>query len=95
MTHKWGPWTGQHLAHLEALFSALAANGLTINLEKCVFAIPSLGHTIWVVGSAPKAGHTAVINACPPPPQDIRQLPCFLGMVNFYRSFFLGCTRVL
>jgi hypothetical protein len=29
-----------HLAHLEAVFAALAANGLTINLDKCVFACP-------------------------------------------------------
>jgi cytoskeleton-associated protein 5 len=31
-----------HLLHLEAFFNALATNGLTINLEKCVFAIPTL-----------------------------------------------------
>ncbi len=31
-----------HLRHLEAFFNALATNGLEINLEKCVFAAPSL-----------------------------------------------------
>ncbi len=31
-----------HLRHLEAFFNALATNGLAINLEKCVFAVPSL-----------------------------------------------------
>ncbi len=31
-----------HLQHLEAFFTALASNGLAINLEKCVFAAPSL-----------------------------------------------------
>jgi cytoskeleton-associated protein 5 len=31
-----------HLSHLEAFFNALATNGLAINLEKCVFAAPSL-----------------------------------------------------
>jgi hypothetical protein len=38
-----------HLHHLEAFFSALATNGLVINLEKYIFAAPSpeiLGHTI-------------------------------------------------
>jgi hypothetical protein len=38
-----------HLCHLEVFFSALATNGLAINLEKCVFAAPSLeilGHAI-------------------------------------------------
>jgi hypothetical protein len=31
-----------HLLHLEAFFNALATKGLAINLEKCVFAVPSL-----------------------------------------------------
>jgi hypothetical protein len=31
-----------HLRHLEAFFAALAANGLAINLDKCVFAVPTL-----------------------------------------------------
>ncbi len=42
-----------HLCHLEAFFAGLATNGLAINLEKCVFAAPSLeilGHTISATG---------------------------------------------
>ncbi len=31
-----------HLTHLEDLFSTLAANGLAIISEKCVFAVPTL-----------------------------------------------------
>jgi hypothetical protein len=45
-----------HLHHLEAFFSALANNGLAINLEKCDFAAPSLeilGHTISTTEAAP------------------------------------------
>jgi hypothetical protein len=37
-------------------FTALAANGLAINLEKCVFTTPSLeilGHRISMIGAAP------------------------------------------
>ncbi len=49
-------WAGSldrqtHLRHLEAFLTALAANGLAIDLEKCVLAAPSLqilGHTISV-----------------------------------------------
>jgi hypothetical protein len=51
-----------HLHHLEAFFKALATNGLAINLEKCVFATPSLeilGHTISATGAAPAADHAA------------------------------------
>jgi hypothetical protein len=77
-----------HLRHLEAFFNALATNGLAINLEKCIFAAPSqiLGHTISATGAAPMADHAAAIKNCPPP-QDIKQLQCFLGMVYFYRRF--------
>jgi hypothetical protein len=74
-----------HLCHLEVFFSALATNGLAINLEKCVFAAPSLeilGHTISSTGEAPMADHAAKIKNCPPP-KDIKQLQRFLGMVNF------------
>jgi hypothetical protein len=86
-----------HLRHLEAFFSALATNGLAINLEKCVFAAPSLeilGHTISATGAAPTADHAAEIENCPPP-QDIKQLQRFLGMVNFYRRFLPNCAQVL
>jgi hypothetical protein len=86
-----------HLRHLEAFFSALATNGLAVNLEKCVFAAPSLeilGHMISATGAAPTADHAAEIENCPPP-QDIKQLQRFLCMVNFYRRFLPNCAQVL
>ncbi len=84
-----------HLHHLEAFFKALAANGLTINLEKCVSATPSLeilGLTIPATGAAPTDDYAA--KNCLPP-QDIKQLQCFLGMVNFYRRFLPKCAQIL
>jgi hypothetical protein len=51
-----------HLRYLEAFFNALATNGLAINLEICVFAVPSLeilGHTISAAGASPTANHAA------------------------------------
>jgi hypothetical protein len=86
-----------HLAHLEKFFLALAANGFAINLEKCIFAVPSLeflGHTISAEGSSPTAEQTAAIEQCAAP-QDVKQLQCFLGMVNFYRQFLPNCAKVL
>jgi hypothetical protein len=56
---------------LEAFFNALAANGLAINLEKCLFAVPTLeilGRMILAAGSAPTARYAAEIDSCPPPP---------------------------
>jgi hypothetical protein len=86
-----------HLHHLEAFFKALAANGLAINLEKCVFATPSLetlGHKISATGAAPTANYTAKIKNCPPS-QDIKQLQRFLSMVNFYPRFLPKCAQIL
>jgi hypothetical protein len=40
-SHVGSPDRQQHLLHLEACFNALATNGLAINLEKCVFIVPS------------------------------------------------------
>jgi hypothetical protein len=54
--HVGSPDRQTYLHHLEAFFKALATNGLAINLEKCVFATPSLeilGHMISVTGAAP------------------------------------------
>jgi hypothetical protein len=73
---------------LEAFFA--------ISPEKFVFAVPSLkilDHTISVTGLARKAGHAAEIKSCPP--QDIKQLECFLDIVNFYRHFLPNCALVL
>jgi hypothetical protein len=78
-----------HLHHLEAFFKALAANGLAINLEKCVIATPSLeilGYMISATGAAPTADHAAKIKNFPLP-QDIKQLQRFLCMVNLYCRF--------
>jgi hypothetical protein len=65
-SHVDSPDRQTHLHHLEAFFKALASNGLTSNLEKCVFAKPSLeilGHKMSSTGAAPTANHAAKI-AC-------------------------------
>jgi hypothetical protein len=43
---------------------------------------------------APTVDHNAEIENCPPP-QDIKQLQRFLGMLNFYRRFLPNCAQVL
>jgi hypothetical protein len=40
------------------------------------------------------ADHSAEIENCPPP-QDIKQLQRFLGMLNFYRCFLPNYAQVL
>jgi hypothetical protein len=49
----------QHWTHLRALLAILTANGLALNLEKCVFAVSELdflGHCISPAGVAPPSG---------------------------------------
>jgi hypothetical protein len=58
-----------HLRHLEAFFTALATNVFAINLEKCVFAAPSLeilGHTISATGAAHMADHMPKLKTADP-----------------------------
>jgi hypothetical protein len=96
-TRVGSPDREMHLHHLDKLFTALAVNGLAINCEKCVFAVPTLeflGHRISAAGSALLTDHTAEIQNCSSP-QDIKQLKRSLGMVNFYRRFLPNCAQVL
>jgi hypothetical protein len=92
-------WDRQtHLRHLEAFFTALDTNSLAINLEKCVFAAPSLvilGHKISAAGgTSPTADPADKIELCQPS-QDIKQLYCFFGMVNFFAPLSSQlCTSV-
>jgi hypothetical protein len=54
----------QHWTHLRTLFAILAANGLALNLEKCVFAVSKLdflGHRISAAGVAPLRDNVQVI----------------------------------
>jgi hypothetical protein len=79
------------------LFAILAANGLALNLEKCVFAVPELdflGHRISAAGVAPLRDNVQVILDFPKP-TDCKSLQRFLGMINFYRRFPPGAAGTL
>ncbi len=61
------------------------------------FAAPSLeilDHMISAAGVVPTADYAAEIELCPPP-EDVKQVQRFLGMVNFYRRFLPNCAQVL
>jgi hypothetical protein len=87
----------EHWTHLRTLFAILAANGLALNLEKCIFAVPELdflGHRISAAGIAPLRDNVQVILDFPKP-TDCKSLQRFLGMINFYRRFLPGAARTL
>jgi hypothetical protein len=53
-----------------------------------------LGHIICKSGTTPTPQHIQVIIEYPPP-QEAKQLQCYLGMVNFYLRFKPGIASVL
>jgi hypothetical protein len=76
----------------------LATNDLAINLEKCVFAAPSLeilGHMISATGAAPTADHARQNKKLPPPSGYQATTTLFWHGKNFYRRFLPNCAQVL
>jgi hypothetical protein len=76
----------EHLEHLQQIFTIQQENGLQINPAKCVFAaaaVEFLGHRVDQDGVWPLQRYMQAISDFPPPPQDVKQLQQFLGMVNF------------
>jgi hypothetical protein len=87
----------QHWTHLRTLFAILAANGMALNLEKCVFAVSELdflGHRISATGVTPLRDNVQVILDFPKP-TDCKAMQRFLGMINFYRRFLPGVAGTL
>ncbi len=74
----------QHWTHLHTLFAILAANGLAINLEKCVLAVSELnflGHRISVASVVTLSDNVQVILDFPKP-ADCKALQ-FFGFDEF------------
>jgi hypothetical protein len=87
----------EHHEHLRQIFTILQENGLQINPAKCVFAaaaVEFLGHQVDQHGVRPLQRHVQAISDFPPP-QDVKQVQRFLGMVNFYRRFLPDITCTL
>jgi hypothetical protein len=89
----------EHHEHLRQIFTILQENGLQINPAKCVFtaaatAVEFLGHWVDQHCIRPLQQHIQAISDFPPP-QDVKQLQQFLGMVNFYRRYLPGIARTL
>ena len=85
----WGETWEDHLERLRALFSALSAARLTVNLKKSEFGhahVTFLGH---VVGQGQVAPVAAKIDAILqyPVPDTKKRLMRFIGMIGYYRRF--------
>jgi transposase InsO family protein len=87
----------QHKAHLITLFDRLQQNGLVVNPAKCLFGVAEidfLGHRVTPAGAAPLPSKVEAITAFPPP-DTVKGLQEFVGMVNFYHRFVPSAARLM
>ena len=97
MDRIFGDLPFHHLLDLCHVLEFCRLHGLTINLEKCVFAasqVEYLGNSVSSSGSGPLHMHVSAITAFLPPPNR-PALQWFLGMGNFYRKFICGAALIL
>ncbi|XP_050553710.1 uncharacterized protein LOC126911298 [Spodoptera frugiperda] len=86
----------RHLADLETVFDRLAMFNLRVNREKSHFArdaVKFLGHVIVPGGIHMDPEKTSAITGMPPP-QNVRQLKCFLQTSSWFRRFIPGYAEV-
>ena len=86
----------EHKHHLRLVFERLRHYGIIINLQKCVFGVPSvefLGHSVDSTGIHPLPAKVQTVLDFPQPTSR-RQLRTFLGLTNFYHRFIPGCARI-
>ena len=87
----------QHLNDLRTVFERLAAHGIIINPNKCVFRVSELdflGHHIDKRGITPLPEKVQAVRDFPQP-QSQRQLRQFIGLVNFYHRFLPHCAQLM
>lgn len=86
----------QHEQHLQQLFTRMREYGILVNTSKCVFGateVTFLGYRISKAGTKPLESKVQAINEFPIP-RTVKQLRCFLGMVNFYRRFIPNAATI-
>jgi transposase InsO family protein len=79
----------EHDSKLREVFDRLRENNLKLKPEKCEFLrkeVSYLGHVISENGVLPERAKTKVIDEYPPP-QNVKQLRSFLGLMSYYRRF--------
>jgi len=87
----------EHIKQLAVVLSKLEANGYTVNPAKCHWGVQEvewMGHLVTVDGLKPWPQKVeGILNIAPP--QTLRQLRAFIGMVNFYRDFWKKRAHVM
>ena len=83
--------------NLYIFFKTLIQNSLTANAKKCIFRVDEIeffGFRISKDGIYPRESKTAA-NQAFKPPNNITELPSFLGMVKYLSDFIPHLTRLL
>jgi hypothetical protein len=87
----------EHLQHLDKTLAVLQVNGYTVNPTKCSWCVQEmewLGHWMTPTGLKPIRNKIkGVVQLAPP--QTVKQLRSFLGMVNYYRDFWKRRSHIL
>ena len=84
-----------HLSTLTKIFERLQKHELTLSLDKCQFAVPTvdyLGYTVSSTGICPQAKKVEAIQKIPPPKSQ-KLLLQFLGALNYFRSSLSGLKK--
>ncbi len=78
-----------HKQRLRATFAALSQHNLTLNMEKCLFAVPEVdvvGFNVSSEGLLPLHSNIEAIHQVPEP-SSAAQVASFLGMTTYYMRF--------
>lgn len=81
-----------HLEHLRSTFQILSDNDFVLKKSKCSFAtqqVEYLGDVVSARGIEPVPEKVLAVQQWPPP-QSVRHLRGFLGLLGFYRRFIKG-----
>lgn len=87
---------GEHLIHIEKIFSAFSEHKLTASAEKCAFlqtSVVFLGFVISTSGISMDPSKLSTISDWPYP-NNLSELQRFLGFSNFYRRFIPNFSGV-
>ena len=87
----------EHLQALRQTFTFFRERKLKLNVEKCVFAAPSvkvLGHIVSSSGILPDSEKLAAIQSMPVP-TTVKELQSVLGLANYYHRFIAGFATIV
>ena len=81
----------EHLRNLEEVLQAMQEAGLKLNPSKCVFAQTSLKYLGFIVSNKGLGPDPEKVKAVAEyeQPENLTELRRFMGLVSYYRRFFL------